>query len=242
MNYLLEYESQLWESGINLIAGVDEAGRGPLAGPMVVSAVILRKEALETVKAEILGTRNYDVSLDEWVRQYTSINDSKKLTEKRRDELYEFIINEAISYSIEEISREEVDTKGISVGVQKGFWNAVNNLETSAEHVLTDYVHIKRLANNCQTNITKGDGLSINIAAASILAKVYRDRLMCKYALKFPEYGFERHKGYGTEYHLEAIEKYGPCEIHRKTFEPVKSWLKLKKDSSRKNRYVKIGK
>jgi len=225
MNYLLKYESQLWKKGINLIAGVDEAGRGPLAGPMVVAAVILKKETLEIVEMEILGTRNYDVSLDKLVGQYAAINDSKKLTGKRREELYDFIINEAISYSIEEISKDEIDSKGISAGVQKGFWGAVKNLITTPEHILTDYVPIKKLAEEYQTNITKGDGLSINIAAASILAKVYRDRLMCKYGLEFPEYGFERHKGYGTKFHREAIEKYGPCSIHRRSFEPIKSYL-----------------
>jgi len=238
MNYLLKYESQLWKKGIRLIAGVDEAGRGPLAGPMVVCAVILKKEALEIVEMEIFGVRNYDVSLDKSVGQYMSINDSKKLTPKRREELYDFIINEAISYSIEEISQKEIDTKGISAGVQKGFWNAVNNLGIPPEHVLTDYVHVKNLASDYQTNITKGDSLSINIAAASILAKVYRDKLMCEYALEFPKYGFERHKGYGTKYHREAIEKYGPCKIHRRSFKPVKSWLR--EYGPRKNRYVRI--
>lgn len=227
MNYLLKYESQLWKKGINLIAGVDEAGRGPLAGPMVVAAVILKKETLEIVEMEILGTRNYDVSLDKLVGQYTSINDSKKLTGKRREELYGFIVNEAISYSIEEISKDEIDSKGISAGIQKGFWSAVKNLNptTTPEHILTDHVHIKKLGEEYQTNITKGDSLSINIAAASILAKVYRDRLMCKYALEFPEYGFERHKGYGTKFHRETIKKYGPCSIHRRSFEPLKSYL-----------------
>ena len=229
MNYLLKYESGLWKKGINLIAGVDEAGRGPLAGPMVVAAVIFKRETLEILNEEFSNhnhiTGNYDVSLDKVGRQYASINDSKKLTPKRRGELYGFIINEAISYSIEEISKDEIDSKGISAGIQKGFWGAVKNLTTCPEHVLTDYVHIRKLAGEYQTNITKGDGLSINIAAASILAKVYRDKLMCEYALKFPEYSFEKHKGYGTKLHLESIEKYGPCDIHRRSFRPVKLFL-----------------
>ncbi|MBD3366452.1 ribonuclease HII [candidate division WWE3 bacterium] len=251
MSNLLSYEKELWSRGVDLVAGVDEAGRGPLAGPMVVAAVALNKahleglslwlERLETVtKANsdeksriILNPRNYDVLSEEKLKNYSLINDSKKLTEKRRELLYDFIKKEAISYSIIEISHTHIDTKGISSGVRLGFNSAVKALEKPLKklnkklgHVLTDHVKIGKMADNFQTNITKGDSKSINIAAASILAKVYRDRLMKDLSLKFPEYGFERHKGYGTKAHREAIFKFGPCEIHRKSFEPVKSFFK----------------
>ena len=226
---LLKYESKLWNRGLKLIAGVDEAGRGPLAGPMVVSAVILKqkelqiiKDALETGKG---NSRNYDVSLGKNLTPYIKINDSKKLTEKRREKLYTFIIKRAEKYSIIEIPPTEIDQNGITAAVNRGFKDAVNSLKISIHHVLTDYVKIPDLDKSAQTNITKGDSKSLNIAAASILAKVYRDNLMRDYAKKYPEYGFERHKGYGTKKHREIIIKSGPCPIHRKSFEPVKSYL-----------------
>ena len=229
MNHLLGFEKELWSKGINLIAGVDEAGRGPWAGPMIVASVILKREALEILEKETFrpkgNPRNYDVSYEKQVKQYATINDSKKLSNKRREELYEFIVNESISYSIEEISVGEIESEGMSREIQKGFLSAVNNLDKTPEYVLTDYVHIKGLPSDTQTNITRGDSLSINIAAASILAKVYRDQLMRKYSLEFPEYGFERHKGYGTKLHLEALKKYGVCKIHRRSFKPVKRFI-----------------
>ncbi len=226
---LIKYESQLWEKGVELIAGVDEAGRGPLAGPMVVSAVILKKESLEILKEKLNTgsgkTRNYDVGLGEISKRYSLINDSKKLTKTTREKLYKFIISEAKAFSIIEISHSYIDQKGITASTQKGFKKAVISLEKGAEHILTDHVCITDLDQKLQTNITKGDSLSISIAAASILAKVHRDNLMCKYAKKFPQYGFEKHKGYGTKTHREAIFKFGPCEIHRKSFKPVKTYI-----------------
>lgn len=195
-----------------------------------MAAVILPREVLEIVEIEIQAaienSRNYDVLLDETLKPYTRINDSKKLSKKRREELFDFIKNNAITFSIAEISPKDIDCKGIAAITQEGFWDAVNSLGKKAQHVLTDHIPLKKWARARQTNITKGDNISINIAAASILAKVHRDRLMVKYAETYPYYGFEQHKGYGTKAHREAIFTHGPCEIHRKSFEPVKSWLK----------------
>jgi ribonuclease HII len=226
-NYLLKYESNLWQKGLTIIAGVDEAGRGPLAGPMVVSAVILKRRDLEIVGNALKDSRNYDVLSEKEVNKYSKINDSKKLTEKRREDLYDFIIKSCEDYSVVEIPPEIIDREGITAAVQKGFKNAVINLKSRVEHILTDHVNIKDLKNTPQTNIIKGDSKSINIAAASIIAKVYRDNIMREYAKEFPLYGFERHKGYGTKLHREAILKYGPCKIHRRSFEPIKS-MKIK--------------
>jgi ribonuclease HII len=227
---LLKYETKLWNRGINLIAGVDEAGRGPLAGPLVAAAVVLKKESLEIVKDAIStlieNPRNYDVQLEENLKPYLDINDSKKLTSKKREKLFDFIKKESETFSIIEVTPQEIDNAGIANANQKGFINAVNSLNREVEHILTDHFPITSINKKAQTNITRGDSLSINIAAASILAKVYRDNLMRDYAKKYPNYGFERHKGYGTKKHREVILKFGPCPIHRKSFEPTKSLLK----------------
>ena len=231
MSSLLKYEKDLWSRGINLIAGVDEAGRGPLAGPIVISAVVLKKEDLILVQKEIEenqlaasdNPRNNDLSTGRVENLYRLINDSKKIPEKKREILYEFIITKAINYSIVEISSLEIDEKGIGWANKSGFQKAIKNLQPIPEYVLTDHFPIMGFDQKRQTNITKGDALSINIAAASILAKVHRDRLMRKLSCQFPAYGFDRHKGYGTKAHMEAIYKYGPCIIHRKSFEPIKS-------------------
>lgn len=227
MNYLFKYESELWGKGVNFIAGVDEAGRGPLAGPLVVSAVILKKEVLESVAEEIQGMTNalgnYDVKMGKSLLPYTQINDSKKLSEKKREELFKFIKTEAHTFSIIEISHKDIDQQGILPATEWGFLTAVKELKSKVEHVLTDHVKVKNIPKNQQTNITKGDSLSINIAAASILAKVYRDNLMREYAKQYPKYGFEKHKGYGTKKHREAIFEHGPCDIHRRSFNPIKS-------------------
>ncbi|HOM78052.1 MAG TPA: ribonuclease HII [bacterium] len=237
MSNLIMFEKSLWEKGIDLIAGVDEAGRGPLAGPIVIASVILNKNDLSLLGKETLvqneklkgkrspfGTsRNNDPSSDEHLRTYNLINDSKKLTKKRRELLYDFIVSKAICYSIVEISVEDIDLKGIGWANSEGFSRAIETLQINPEFVLSDHFSIMRLSREKQENIQKGDTLSISIAAASILAKVYRDRIMQEEAKKFPEYGFEKHKGYGTKAHIEAICRNGICKIHRKSFEPIKS-------------------
>ena len=200
---LLSFERKLWNSGIDFIAGVDEAGRGPLAGPIVAAAVILDRSHLFN---DVLNG------------QYGKIRDSKRLTPKKRERLFDFIIENAISYSIYEVSSQEIDEIGISAANKLAFYNSVLGLGVSAEHILTDYFKIHEIKPEQQTNIKRGDNLSLSIAAASILAKVHRDRLMRLEHEKWPMYGFDRHKGYGTLFHRQTLAKHGPCEIHRKSF------------------------
>jgi ribonuclease HII len=223
---LIELERELFNKGIRYIAGVDEVGRGPLAGPMVIGAVILDI-------GKILN-RNYDVSFE---KLYEKINDSKKVTEKNRIELAKFIKENCLAFSIIEISHTELDLTGISKSTQKAFFESIKNLKVLPQHIFTDAFPIKSISKEKQTNIIKGDSRSISIAAASIIAKVYRDDLMTSYAERYPEYGFEKHKGYGTKLHKEAIYKYGPCEIHRKSFEPIKSLVRDKLTTNKRDRY-----
>ena len=230
---MLNIEKSLFDQGIKYIAGVDEVGRGPLAGPMVIGAVILDLESIfnitTTTKSqnystndEIISHINNDV---EYKKTYGKINDSKKVPEKTRIELEKFIKQNCLSFSIIEISNIELDNIGISQATQKAFFNSIKNLKIEPEHILTDAFKIKNIPNQKQTNLIKGDSLSISIASASIIAKVYRDALMTKLSTKYPVYSFDDHKGYGTKKHLEMIKKFGPCEIHRKSFEPIKSIL-----------------
>jgi ribonuclease HII len=212
---LIQYEKKLWDRGISLIAGVDEVGRGCLAGPMVVGAVILDAGQL----------RNSDVP-EQIFNLYDSIKDSKKLTPKRRKELSYFILENALAYRIETISNTNLDRWGISKATQIGFFNSVNRLKLKSQHIFTDSFNIKVMGAECQTNIVHGDNLSITVAAASIIAKVFRDELMIKLHREneeYQKYCFDRHKGYGTKYHIDAIRKYGICDLHRKSFEPMKS-------------------
>jgi len=215
---MLEFEKNLFNKGIRYVAGVDEVGRGPLAGPMVACAVILDLDKLLTIN---------DVS-DDWdASYYSQITDSKKLSPKKRDLLEEFIKNKAISFSLAEISNRKLDEIGIAEATQISFFDSINGLSTKPNHILTDSYEIKKITKDGQTNIIRGDSKSISIAAASIVAKVYRDNLMIEHSGKHPEYGFEKHKGYGTKAHIDAIHKHGICPLHRKSFEPVKTLLKI---------------
>ena len=189
---MLDYERKY--AG-KIIAGIDEAGRGPLAGPVVCACVIMPLEG--------------DKIID-------GINDSKKLSEKKREELYEKIIENALSYSIIEIDEKTIDKINILNAKKLGMKKSLENLSIKPDIVLIDAVKIDTTLT--QDNIIHGDALSYNIAAASILAKVHRDRLMKKLSEKYPEYNFAKHKGYGTKEHIEALKKYGKCEIHRETF------------------------
>ncbi len=184
-----------------IIAGIDEAGRGPLAGPVVCACVIMPLEQ--------------DKIID-------GINDSKKLSEKKREELYEKIIESALSYSIIEIDEKTIDKINILNATKLGMKKALEKLSITPEIVLIDAVKIDTTLP--QDNIIHGDALSYNIAAASILAKVHRDRLMKKLSEEYPEYNFAKHKGYGTKEHIEALKKYGACKIHRETF--IKNFIK----------------
>ena len=193
---MFEFEKQFIEKGYKYIAGVDEAGRGPLAGPVCVASVIMPLDE--------------DKIID-------GINDSKKLTEKKRDELFDKIINTAISYNIQFVDEKVIDEINILNATKKGMSFCINNLSTKPDVVLVDAVKGLETDIEC-VSIIKGDAKSYSIAAASILAKVSRDRLMLDYDKKYPEYGFAKHKGYGTKAHIEALKKYGKCEIHRESF------------------------
>lgn len=189
-----EIERGLYARGYSMIAGVDEAGRGPLAGPVYAAAVILSPDTI------IKG-----------------INDSKKLSEKRREELYEEITEKAVAYSICAVDEKRIDEINILNATFEAMNGAVSKLNTPPDYVIIDGNRISGMTIPHET-VVKGDAKSISIAAASILAKVSRDRFITEMAEKYPEYGFDRHKGYGTKAHTDAILKYGVCPIHRKTF------------------------
>lgn len=190
---LFEYDKQISLEGYKYICGIDEAGRGPLAGPVSVGCVIM--------------------PLDDMI---DGINDSKKLSEKKREALYDTILDKAISYSIVLVDNETIDRLNILEATKSAMIDAISKLGISPDLVLIDAVKL-----NCdyqQRSIIKGDATSYNVAAASILAKVTRDRLMRDYDAKYPQYQFEKNKGYGTKVHIEALKEYGPTKIHRKTF------------------------
>ncbi len=230
MQSLIKFEAELLQKGMRRIAGVDEAGRGALAGPLVVASVIFKPEILEKyielTQYDENATRNNDVSLEkpkEWILR---VNDSKKLSVKTREILYEQILEVADTYKIVVISNEEIDKKGIAWANSWGFRQAITTLAPKPNFVLSDHFPVTGWPKNNQLNINKGDALSLSIAGASILAKVYRDQLMRELDEKYPKYKFSKHKGYGTKLHREIILREGPCSIHRHSFEPVKS-LKL---------------
>lgn len=189
-------ESQLLQSGIKNIAGVDEAGRGPCAGPLVIAAVILNDPLSKT---------------------FTEVQDSKQLSTEQRDILFELIIANSIAHSIIEVSVEEIDTLGLHKCNIEGMRRAVNSLSISADYVLTDGYSIPGLTTP-NLAVWKGDQVATTISAASILAKVYRDRIMVQLDKKYPKYGLANHKGYITSAHTAAIKEFGILPIHRKSF------------------------
>jgi len=222
---LIGFEKKLYDKGIRLIAGVDEVGRGPLAGPFVAGAVILDlNKVIQYANRDFLKEGKYtnnDVADEKILNSYNQIKDSKKLSVKKRFELNKFLLSAVVSYSIVEISPEELDEIGISETTQKAFYKCIQKLKVKPEHILTDAFPIKKIVSDYQTNIKEGDNRSISIASASIMAKVYRDSLMEKMHLLYPHYGFDRNRGYGTKEHLNAINTFGICPIHRKSFHPV---------------------
>ena len=197
---MLEYEDELYDKGITLIAGVDEVGRGPLIGPVVTAAVILPKNYFNE-----------------------NIKDSKKLTEKQREKMYEIIKRDAISIGIGIKDEKVIDEINILEATKLAMKEAINNLNVKPEHVLIDAVKLDLSVPS--TSIIKGDAKSESIAAASIIAKVTRDRMLKEIAKEYPMYDLEHNKGYGTKKHLEALKQYGPCKYHRISFAPVKSAL-----------------
>ena len=189
----LFYERKNFEKGYKLVAGVDEVGRGPLAGPVVCASVIMPMDDI-----------------------IDGVTDSKKLSEKKRETLAEIIKKKAIAYSICEIWQDEIDQLNILGAVKKCMVKAVEGLSVKPDITLVDGVDTNLPIN--AEYIVKGDLNSSTIGCASIIAKVYRDTMMVDFAKDYPEYGFEKHKGYGTKSHIEKIKEIGPCKLHRKTF------------------------
>ena len=198
---MLKHEHELNEQGIKLIAGVDEVGRGPLCGPVVTCACILPE----------------DYHLD-------GLNDSKKVSEKKREKLYEILIKDAISYSIGMSSPKRIDEINILEATKEAMISAINNLSVKPEHVLIDAVKLN--LDVPSTSIIKGDANSSSIAAASIIAKVTRDRMMYELDKEYPEYGYASHKGYPTKKHIEAVKQYGVKDFYRMTFTPINELIK----------------
>jgi len=202
----LSFERELWARGIRLVAGVDEAGRGPLAGPVVAAAVILPAHWAESGCEKVLR----------------KLNDSKQLTKPQREEFFAILTaHPEIKFGIAIVDAETIDRINILQATHRAMNDALAQLSPAPEHALVDGLHVKSLRFP-QTPLVKGDSRSYSIAAASVLAKVTRDRLMLEFDRQFPAYGFAGHKGYGTAGHLTAIAAHGPCAIHRKSFAPMK--------------------
>jgi ribonuclease HII len=201
-----EFERTLWRQNVARVAGVDEAGRGPLAGPVVAAAAILSPRWTESgLPAGLAG-----------------LNDSKQLTESQREKFFEFLTACAeVEFAIAAVDAGVIDEINILQATHRAMNNALSQLNPLPSHALVDGRPVKTLRVP-QTAIVKGDARSYSIAAASVLAKVTRDRLMREFHTQFPEYGFAEHKGYGTAKHLAAIAVHGACPIHRKTFAPLK--------------------
>ena len=192
---LKEIEKDLYNKGFKNICGIDEAGRGPLAGPVVVAGVIMPQDSM-----------------------IEGINDSKKVSEKKREKLYDLIIEEAISYSVAIIEHDVIDDINILNATKSGVTKVVDELDLKPDLIIVDALTHINTRGIPYEPIIKGDAKCYNIAAASILAKVTRDRIMREWDEVYPQYGFISHKGYGTAKHIDAIKKYGLCPIHRKTF------------------------
>lgn len=195
LELLKEKENELRKQGFNSICGIDEAGRGPLAGPVVVASVIMPAES-----------------------NIEGVNDSKKISEKKREKLYEQILDEAISYGVGIVGQDEIDEINILNATKKGLTMSLQELTVKPDLIIVDALnHIDTMGIPYES-IIKGDAKCYSISAASIIAKVTRDRIMREWDKVYPEYGFERHKGYGTSAHIEAIKEYGLCPIHRRSF------------------------
>ena len=199
---LLAYEKELYKQGKTLICGTDEVGRGPLCGPVVAAACILPV--------------NYTVE---------GLTDSKRLTEKKREKLYDILINDKnVHYAIGIVDEKRIDEINIREASKEAMIQAINKLDVKPEHVLIDAMNLDI---DCdQTAIIHGDALSLSIAAASVIAKVTRDNMMVELDEKYPEYGFGKHKGYPTKAHIEAVKKYGVLPFYRFTFSPISDLIK----------------
>ena len=192
---LKEIEKDLYQKGFQKICGIDEAGRGPLAGPVVVAGVIMPEDSM-----------------------MEGINDSKKVSEKKREKLYDLILDEAISYSVAIIGQDVIDEINILNATKQGVTSVVEELEVKPDLIIVDALTHINTKGIPYDSIVKGDAKCYNIAAASIIAKVTRDRIMRQWDEIYPQFGFAQHKGYGTAKHIEAIKEYGLCPIHRRSF------------------------
>ena len=202
----LEFERELWSRGLTRVAGVDEAGRGPLAGPVVAAAVIFPPAGPEA---------GFDERL-------LDLNDSKQLTERQRDDFFNILTsNSEIHFAVAIVDAETIDRINILQATHRAMNDALVRLQPQPEHVLVDGRPVKSMALP-NTALVKGDARSYSIAAASVLAKVIRDRMMREFDERFSGYGFAEHKGYGTPQHLAALAERGPCPIHRRSFAPMK--------------------
>ena len=195
LNKLKEFEKKLYEDGVKYIAGMDEAGRGPLAGPVVIGCVIMKPE-----------------SFIEYV------NDSKKVSETKREMLYEKITEEAVAWSTGIVDEKEIDELNILNATKKALTEAIDKLEVRPDVILVDALDKIDTKGIKYISVIKGDAKIYSISAASIIAKVTRDRIMKEYDEVYPQYGFAGHKGYGTAKHIQAIKEHGICPLHRKTF------------------------
>ena len=211
----LSLELALLGQGVRPIAGADEAGRGPLAGPVVAAAVVLPPDL---------------TGCEEWLRL---LDDSKRLTASRRQQAFEAVQEHALSWAVAVVDSAEIDRIGVGVAALRAMMMAVDSLSVRPAHLLLDYIPVRHCAYSYDA-IVKGDSRSYSIAAASNVAKVTRDRIMGDYEREFPGYGFGRHKGYATALHLERLREIGPCDIHRRSFAPVaQSRLDLGEQRSR---------
>ena len=204
---MLSYEKELYAQGISLIAGVDEVGRGPLAGPVVAAAVILPKNC------KIKG-----------------LNDSKKIPKKKHEEIFQAVKDKALAIGIGIMDNHVIDQVNIYEATKLAMKEAISKLDSQPEHLLIDAMKLDLPIT--QTSIIKGDAKSLSIAAASIIAKVTRDKIMASYDKEFPGYDFSQNAGYGTTKHLEGLEKHGVTPIHRKSFEPIKTLVASSKDKN----------
>ena len=198
----LSLELALWGRGVRPVAGADEAGRGPLAGPVVAAAVVL--------PPDLTGT-------EDWLRL---LDDSKRLTESRREQAFEAVQDRALAWAAAVVDPAEIDRIGVGVAALQAMLTAADSLSVTPVHLLLDYIPVRKCHYPYDT-VVKGDSRSYSIAAASNVAKVTRDRIMAGYELEYPGYGFARHKGYATAFHLERLRDIGPCDIHRRSFAPV---------------------
>ncbi len=203
----IQLEQKLWNKGFKYVVGIDEAGRGPLAGPVCAGAVMI----------------NEGSNISEFVR------DSKKMTEKKREEAFDFIVGNSLAFGVCMVAPREIDRYGIQIAVRMAMEGALRELESmlgkKAQYLIIDGNNVESIEGYSQLKIKSGDLKHYSISCASILAKVTRDRYMKDISEKYPNYSFEKHVGYGTKLHMEALQKYGPCPIHRRSFSPIKEMV-----------------